>query len=117
RPTAPWWQGAAEAESARVARDHGGPFTGYEKNKEPMLRVMRKHRSAIKDIDKTNVPKDLMAAARAVWDEVIEMGEQYGFRNAQATVLAPTGTIGFMMDCDTTRVDPDRDLLRSHTLL
>src|SRR5262249_51080491 len=99
--------GAAYAESARVARDHGGPFSGYEKNKAPMIRVMRKHRTALRDIDKTIVPKDLMESAKNVWDEVIELGEQYGFRNAQATVLAPTGTIGFMMDCDTTGVEPD----------
>src|SRR6187455_365652 len=104
--------GAAFAESSRVARDHGGPFSGYEKNKEPMMRVMRKHRAAIKDIDKTNVPKDMLEAAKQVWDEVIEMGEQHGFRNAQATVLAPTGTIGFMMDCDTTGVEPDIALVK-----
>ncbi len=109
--------GAAYAESARVARDHGGPFSGYEKNKDPMLRVMRKHRAALKDIDKTNVPKDLMEAARNVWDEVIEMGEQHGFRNAQATVLAPTGTIGFMMDCDTTGVEPDIALVKYKKLV
>jgi ribonucleoside-diphosphate reductase alpha chain len=109
--------GAAYAESSRIAKDQGGPFAGYEKNKEPMLRVMRKHRSALKDIDKTNVPKDLMAAARNVWDEVIEMGEQYGFRNAQATVLAPTGTIGFMMDCDTTGVEPDIALVKYKKLV
>ena len=109
--------GAAFAESSRIARDHGGPFTGYEKNKEPMMRVMRKHRAAIKDIDKTNVPKDLLEAAKAVWDEVIEMGEQHGFRNAQATVLAPTGTIGFMMDCDTTGVEPDIALVKYKKLV
>ncbi len=109
--------GAAYAESSRVARDHGGPFTGYEKNKEPMIRVMRKHRAAIKDIDKTNVPKDLLEAAKGVWDEVIEMGEQHGFRNAQATVLAPTGTIGFMMDCDTTGVEPDIALVKYKKLV
>jgi ribonucleoside-diphosphate reductase alpha chain len=109
--------GAAYAESARVARDHGGPFAGYEKNKEPMLRVMRKHRAAIKDIDKTNVPKDLLESAKTVWDEVIEMGEQHGFRNAQATVLAPTGTIGFMMDCDTTGVEPDIALVKYKKLV
>ena len=109
--------GAAYAESARVARDHGGPFTGYDKNKEPMMRVMRKHRAALKDIDKTNVPKDLLEAARNVWDEVIEMGEQHGFRNAQATVLAPTGTIGFMMDCDTTGVEPDIALVKYKKLV
>jgi ribonucleoside-diphosphate reductase alpha chain len=109
--------GAAYAESARVARDHGGPFTGYEKNKEPMMRVMRKHRAAIKDIDKTNVPKDLLESAKSVWDEVIELGEQHGFRNAQATVLAPTGTIGFMMDCDTTGVEPDIALVKYKKLV
>ena len=109
--------GAAYAESSRVARDHGGPFAGYEKNKDPMMRVMRKHRAAIKDIDKTNVPKDLMESAKAVWDEVIEMGEQHGFRNAQATVLAPTGTIGFMMDCDTTGVEPDIALVKYKKLV
>jgi ribonucleoside-diphosphate reductase alpha chain len=109
--------GAAYAESSRIARDHGGAFSGYEKNREPMLRVMRKHRAAIKDIDKTNVPKDLLESARAVWDEVIEMGEQHGFRNAQATVLAPTGTIGFMMDCDTTGVEPDIALVKYKKLV
>jgi ribonucleoside-diphosphate reductase alpha chain len=109
--------GAAYAQSARIARDHGGPFTGYEKNREPFLRVMRKHRAALKDIDKTHVPKDLMEAAKAVWDEVIELGEQHGFRNAQATVLAPTGTIGFMMDCDTTGVEPDIALVKYKKLV
>jgi ribonucleoside-diphosphate reductase alpha chain len=78
---------------------------------------MRKHRAALKDIDRTNVPKDLSDAARAVWDEVIEMGEQHGFRNAQATVLAPTGTIGFMMDCDTTGVEPDIALVKYKKLV
>src|SRR6187455_2355186 len=109
--------GAAYAESSRVARDHGGPFTGYEKNKDPMMRVMRNHRASIKDIDKTNVPKDLLESAKQVWDEVIEMGEQHGFRNAQATVLAPTGTIGFMMDCDTTGVEPDIALVKYKKLV
>jgi ribonucleoside-diphosphate reductase alpha chain len=109
--------GAAYAQSAKIARDHGGPFAGYEKNREPFLRVMRKHRAALKDIDRTHVPKDLFDAAKAVWDEVIEMGEQYGFRNAQATVLAPTGTIGFMMDCDTTGVEPDIALVKYKKLV
>ena len=109
--------GAAFAESSRVARDHGGPFAGYEKNREPFMRVMRKHRAAIKDIDKTHVPKDLLEAAKTVWNEVIEMGEQHGFRNGQATVLAPTGTIGFMMDCDTTGVEPDIALVKYKKLV
>ncbi len=109
--------GAAFAQSAKIARDHGGPFAGYEKNREPFLRVMRKHRAALKDIDKTHVPKDLFEAAKNVWDEVIELGEQHGFRNAQATVLAPTGTIGFMMDCDTTGVEPDIALVKYKKLV
>ena len=109
--------GAAYAQSSKVSRDHGGPFAGYEANREPFLRVMRKHRAALKDIDKTHVPKELMQAARTVWDEVIEMGEEHGFRNAQSTVLAPTGTIGFMMDCDTTGVEPDIALVKYKKLV
>jgi ribonucleoside-diphosphate reductase alpha chain len=109
--------GAAYAQSSKIARDHGGPFAGYERNREPFLRVMRKHRAALKDVDRTHVPKDLMEAAKAVWDEVIEMGEPHGFRNAQATVLAPTGTIGFMMDCDTTGVEPDIALVKYKKLV
>ncbi|MEO7192825.1 MAG: vitamin B12-dependent ribonucleotide reductase [Vicinamibacterales bacterium] len=109
--------GAAYAQSARVARDHGGPFPGYDKNREPMLRVMRKHRAALKDIDRTNVPKDLLRYAKQVWDECVELGEQHGYRNAQATVLAPTGTIGFMMDCDTTGVEPDIALVKYKKLV
>ena len=109
--------GAAYAQSARVARDHGGPFPGYDKNREPMLRVMRKHRSALRDINRTHVPKDLFEAAKAIWDECVELGEQHGYRNAQATVLAPTGTIGFMMDCDTTGVEPDIALVKYKKLV
>jgi ribonucleoside-diphosphate reductase alpha chain len=100
-----------------VARDHGGPFPGYEKNREPMLRVMRKHRAALKDINRTHVPKPLFEAAKAIWDECVELGEQHGYRNAQATVLAPTGTIGFMMDCDTTGVEPDIALVKYKKLV
>jgi ribonucleoside-diphosphate reductase alpha chain len=109
--------GAAFAQSAKIARDHGGPFAGYDKNREPFMRVMRKHRAALKDIDRTHLPTDLFQTAKAVWEEVIELGEQYGFRNAQATVLAPTGTIGFMMDCDTTGVEPDIALVKYKKLV
>ena len=109
--------GAAFAQSSKIARDHGGAFAGYEENREPFLRVMRKHRAALKDIDRTHVPKDLLQAAKNVWDEAVEMGEQYGYRNAQATVLAPTGTIGFMMDCDTTGVEPDIALVKYKKLV
>ncbi len=109
--------GEAYAQSARVSRDHGGPFAGYEKNREPFLRVMRKHRDAIKAIDRTNVPQDLFEGARAAWDDAVELGEHHGYRNAQATVLAPTGTIGFMMDCDTTGVEPDIALVKYKKLV
>jgi ribonucleoside-diphosphate reductase alpha chain len=109
--------GEAYAQSARVARDHGGPFAGYDMNREPMLRVMRKHRAALKDIDRTSVPKDMFDAAKGVWDECVELGEQFGYRNGQATVLAPTGTIGFMMDCDTTGVEPDIALVKYKKLV
>jgi len=109
--------GAAYAQSARTARDHGGPFPGYEKNREPMLRVMKKHRAALKDIDKTHVPKPMFNKAKEVWDECVELGEAHGYRNAQSTVLAPTGTIGFMMDCDTTGVEPDIALVKYKKLV
>ena len=109
--------GEAYAQSSRIARDHGGPFAGYEKNREPFLRVMRKHRDALRDINQRNVPTDLYAAAKGSWDDAVELGEQHGYRNAQATVLAPTGTIGFMMDCDTTGVEPDIALVKYKKLV
>jgi ribonucleoside-diphosphate reductase alpha chain len=109
--------GEAYAQSARIARDHGGPFAGYPENREPFLRVMRKHREAIKDIDPKHVPADLYGAARQAWDDAVELGEDFGYRNAQATVLAPTGTIGFMMDCDTTGVEPDIALVKYKKLV
>jgi ribonucleoside-diphosphate reductase alpha chain len=109
--------GEAYAQSARIARDCGGPFSGYDKNREPFLRVMRKHRDAMRDVNARNVPSDLYTAARTSWDDAVELGEQFGFRNAQATVLAPTGTIGFMMDCDTTGVEPDIALVKYKKLV
>ena len=109
--------GEAYAQSARIARDHGGSFNGYEKNEEPFLRVIRKHRTALKDIDRTNVPSELYAAAKQSWNDAVDLGEEYGYRNAQATVLAPTGTIGFMMDCDTTGVEPDIALVKYKKLV
>jgi ribonucleoside-diphosphate reductase alpha chain len=109
--------GEAYAQSARIARDHGGPFSGYEKNREPFLRVMRKHRDAMRDVNGRNVPPDLYSAAKTSWDDAVELGEQFGYRNAQATVLAPTGTIGFMMDCDTTGVEPDIALVKYKKLV
>jgi ribonucleoside-diphosphate reductase alpha chain len=109
--------GEAYAQSARVARDHGGPFAGYDVNREPFLRVMRKHRDALKAIGQKQVPADLYDAARQAWDDAVELGEDFGYRNAQATVLAPTGTIGFMMDCDTTGVEPDIALVKYKKLV
>ena len=109
--------GEAYAQSARIARDHGGPFAGYAANREPFLRVMGKHRAALQGINTDHVPETLLAAASRSWDEAVELGEAFGYRNAQATVLAPTGTIGFMMDCDTTGVEPDIALVKYKKLV
>src|SRR5687768_13820894 len=109
--------GEAYLQSSKIARDHGGPFTGYEANREPMLRVMGKHRDAVAEINARHVPADLFAGAKQAWDEAVELGEDFGYRNAQATVLAPTGTIGFMMDCDTTGVEPDIALVKYKKLV
>jgi ribonucleoside-diphosphate reductase alpha chain len=109
--------GEAYAQSAKIARDHGGPFSGFEANREPFLRVMRKHRDAVSEITPKHVPADLYAGAKQAWDEAVELGEDFGYRNAQATVLAPTGTIGFMMDCDTTGVEPDIALVKYKKLV
>jgi ribonucleoside-diphosphate reductase alpha chain len=89
-----------------------GPFAGYAKNREPMLRVMRKHRDAAYKLDASVCPNDILSAAREDWDEAVRLGEQYGYRNAQATVLAPTGTIGLLMDCDTTGIEPDFSIVK-----
>ena len=109
--------GEAYAQSARIARDCGGPFSGYEKNREPFLRVVRKHRDAMRDVNGRNVPSDLYSAAKSAWSDAVELGEAHGYRNAQTTVLAPTGTIGFMMDCDTTGVEPDIALVKYKKLV
>ena len=88
-----------------------GPFAGFAANREPMLDVMRMHRDAVQDIG-ASCPADLRAAAQEAADRMVALGEAHGYRNAQATVLAPTGTIGFMMDCDTTGVEPDIALVK-----
>ncbi|MCI0479151.1 vitamin B12-dependent ribonucleotide reductase [Candidatus Uhrbacteria bacterium] len=103
--------GTAYGLSAAVA-EKLGPFQGYAKNEEPMLRVMRKHRDASKAIAPDGVPADLLERARTVWDETLAAGETHGFRNAQVSVLAPTGTIAFLMDCDTTGIEPDIALVK-----
>ncbi len=103
--------GAAYRTSAELARVKG-PHNGYRKNESAMLRVIGKHRAAVDEIDPRPVPRDLLDAARASWDAALELGERHGYRNAQATVLAPTGTIGLMMDCDTTGIEPDLGLVK-----
>jgi ribonucleoside-diphosphate reductase alpha chain len=108
--------GEANRTSAMIAADRG-PFDGYSVNAEPMLQVMKRHRKCIDDIDAAYVPYDLMETARKVWDEAVDLGTEHGYRNAQVTVLAPTGTIGFMMDCDTTGVEPDIALVKFKKLV
>jgi ribonucleoside-diphosphate reductase alpha chain len=108
--------GEAYAQSARVAAAMG-PFAGYAKNAEPMIRVIDKHRQHAHMIDAGYVPKEMLRAALDVWDEAYALGAQHGFRNSQVTVLAPTGTIGFMMDCDTTGIEPDIALVKYKKLV
>ena len=102
--------GAANLASAEMAAVVG-PFEGFHKNREPMLRVMQMHRDSVEKINDAG-PKYLKDAARQLWDEVVSLGKKVGYRNAQATVLAPTGTISFMMDCDTTGIEPDIALVK-----
>ncbi len=103
--------GHAYRTSAEIAK-HKGPFPGYEKNVEPTNRVMRKHRDATYRIDEKLCPQDLLRAAREDWEETVKLCEKHGVRNAQATVIAPTGTIGLLMDCDTTGIEPDFSLVK-----
>ena len=118
--------GEAYVASAEMASELG-PFPGFAKNRDHMLRVMRNHRRAAyqaepdeyegltmtpKGIDPTSAPAALLRAAQETWDRAIELGEAHGFRNAQATVIAPTGTIGLVMDCDTTGIEPDFALVK-----
>lgn len=108
--------GRAYATSARIA-NRVGPFAGFSKDKEGMLRVLRKHREAVSAIDASLVSEELLSAAAASWDEAVELGARYGVRNSQASVLAPTGTIGLMMDCDTTGIEPDLGLVKVKKLV
>ena len=108
--------GHSYATSAKIAR-RVGPFAGFHKDREGMLRVLKKHRAAVNDIDASLVSEELLSAAATAWDEAVELGEQYGVRNAQASVLAPTGTIGLMMDCDTTGIEPDLGLVKFKKLV
>ena len=108
--------GQAYVESAKIAETMG-PFLGYEKNRDPFLRVIKKHGSHVAKIDSAHVPLDLYQAARDCWEEAYELGKKHGIRNAQATVIAPTGTIAFMMDCDTTGIEPDIALVKYKRLV
>jgi ribonucleoside-diphosphate reductase alpha chain len=108
--------GWAYRTSARIA-EVTGPFAGYASNADAMLRVMRKHRAAADQIDAELVPEGMLSAAKQSWDEAIALGEQHGYRNAQASVLAPTGTIGLMMDCDTTGIEPELALVKTKKLV
>lgn len=103
--------GHAYRVSAEIAQSKG-PFPGYEKNREPMLRVIEKHRAAAYKINREKCPSNLLLAAQEDWDQALAFGKRYGYRNAQATVIAPTGTIGLLMDCDTTGVEPDFALVK-----
>ncbi|HEX3806483.1 MAG TPA: vitamin B12-dependent ribonucleotide reductase [Gaiellaceae bacterium] len=109
--------GRAYRKSSEIAK-RMGPFAGYRPNAAAMVGVIAKHRAAVGNIANTEtIPADLIGAARKAWDDALDLGEVYGYRNAQSTVLAPTGTISFMMDCDTTGVEPDFSLVKSKKLV
>ena len=108
--------GHAYATSAKIA-NRVGPFAGYHKDKDAMINVLKMHRAEVSKIDAACVAEDLLSAAAEAWDEAVELGEKYGVRNSQATVLAPTGTIGLMMDCDTTGIEPDLGLTKVKKLV
>jgi ribonucleoside-diphosphate reductase alpha chain len=108
--------GQAYLTSSRIAAA-AGPFAGYSRNQEPFLEVVRMHGEAVNRIPKENVPAALHAAAQDCWRAAYESGRESGYRNAQVTVIAPTGTIGFMMDCDTTGIEPDLALVKLKKLV
>src|SRR5690606_5192969 len=110
--------GHAYYTSARIAAEHGGPCRGYAPNREPFLNVIRKHRRAVDEVVKPGlIPEYMRLAAQGAWDRALELGEKHGYRNSQVTVLAPTGTIAFMMDCDTTGIEPDIALVKYKKLV
>ena len=108
--------GYAYATSAKIAK-RVGPFSGFHKDREAMLNVLRMHREEVSKIDASLVREELLSAAASAWDDAVELGELYGVRNSQASVLAPTGTIGLMMDCDTTGIEPDLGLVKFKKLV
>jgi ribonucleoside-diphosphate reductase alpha chain len=108
--------GEAYLQSSRIAESMS-PYVGYAKNRQPQLRVIDKHRQKSREVDSSLVPLDLLSASREVWDEALEKATESGVRNSQVTVLAPTGTIAFMMDCDTTGIEPDIALVKYKKLV
>ncbi|MCK0090311.1 vitamin B12-dependent ribonucleotide reductase [Rhodococcus sp. F64268] len=108
--------GHAYAVSARLA-ERTGPFDGYDENRDSMLGVLARHRGAVDDIDAALAPPAVLAAAREAWDRAVTDGTEHGVRNSQVTVLAPTGTIGLAMDCDTTGIEPDLALVKTKKLV
>src|SRR6202789_1323790 len=100
-----------------AAQMPGSACPGWYINREPFLDVIRMHRASVNNINKSNVPTTLYEASKQCWDEALAHGEKFGYRNSQVTVLAPTGTIGFMMDCDTTGVEPDLALVKYKKLV
>jgi ribonucleoside-diphosphate reductase alpha chain len=108
--------GHAYATSARTAA-RMGPFAGFHADSEAMLHVLAMHRAEVAKIDEELVPPELLGAAQEAWDSAVELGEEFGVRNSQASVLAPTGTIGLLMDCDTTGVEPDLGLVKTKKLV
>ena len=108
--------GQAYLTSARIAASTG-PFPGYQKNAEPFLEVIRMHRDSVNLINHRNVPVEMFQSAKTCWEEAFNLGKVAGFRNGQMTVIAPTGTIGFMMDCDTTGIEPDLALVKYKKLV
>ncbi len=108
--------GHAYATSARLAR-RVGPFAGFNKDRDGMIKVLKMHRDEVSKIDASLVSEELLSAAASAWDEAVELSQLYGVRNSQASVLAPTGTIGLMMDCDTTGIEPDLGLVKVKKLV
>jgi ribonucleoside-diphosphate reductase alpha chain len=108
--------GEAYLQSAKIAGELG-PCAGFEINRKPFLDVMRMHRDAVKRINRKNIPAEMYDAAWSTWSDAVDLGVLHGYRNSQASVLAPTGTIGFMMDCDTTGIEPDLALVKYKKLV
>ena len=107
----------AATELTQAAEIDGGACPGFYVNREPFLDVIRMHRASVNRISQAHVPEALYDASKACWDQALAHGEKHGFRNSQVTVLAPTGTIGFMMDCDTTGIEPDLALVKYKKLV